>query len=326
MTMNDSLGDALICAWRMDGAGGAVKLALDDHPANAPGFDWIHLDANDPRACDWLAKKSGAPDFAVTALTAEETRPRFEPAEQGALVNLRGVNHNPGAEPEDMVSVRMWVTPTRVITSRRFKLMAVRDLRDDIEKGDAPVTPGDLIARLALRLSLRIEPVIAEMVDIFDELEDDVFDDGKSIERIAVTEPRSEAAQIRRYIAPQREALRALAATEAGWIREEDHRIFHEAAEAMARLTEDLDSLRERAMVLHDLLVSQQADRMNRHTMVLSLAAGIFLPVTLIAGMLGMNVAGVPLSDHPNGFWIVSGLLTLICVIELAFFKWAKWI
>ena len=79
-------------------------------------------------------------------------------------------------------------------------------------------------------------------------------------------------------------------------------------------------------MVLHDLLVSQQADRMNRHTMVLSLAAGIFLPVTLIAGMLGMNVAGVPLSDHPNGFWIVSGLLTLICVIELAFFKWAKWI
>jgi len=320
------LGDALICAWRMDGGGGAIPLDLDDDPARPPAFDWLHLDAQDLRARQWLETRSGLPDFVVEALTAPETRPRFEPEDGGALINLRGINHNPGSEPEDMVSARVWVTGSRVVSTQRFPLRALDDLRAEVQRGAAPDSPGGLVARLALYLSQRIDPLIAEMVDLLDDLEDQVFDEGIAVERVTVAQARSEAAQIRRFLTPQAIALRALARADAAWVDEDDRRIFHEASEATARLIEDLDALRERAMTLHDLLTSQQADRMNRHTMALSIIAGIFLPLSLVAGMLGMNVDGIPLAGHPQSFWIIAAVLALIGLGELALFRLARWI
>src|SRR5690606_827579 len=129
--------------------GGGTEIdaaALCPPPAIAPpGFLWAHLNLLEEDTRAWLEDESGlAPDIARALLT-QETRPRFEPVGDGALINLRGVNHNPGAEPEDMVSVRIWVEPHRVVTTRRYKLLAVRDMRDDILRGRAPVTPGDLV-------------------------------------------------------------------------------------------------------------------------------------------------------------------------------------
>lgn len=324
------LGEGLRWAYVMDGLGHGQRLTpeeLSPPPvADPPEFTWVHLvlQADDTR--DWLERESGlAPDI-VTALLAMETRPRFESVGNGALINLRGVNFNPGAEPEDMVSVRVWVEPGRIVTTRRRKLLAVEDMRDDIERGRAPETPGELISRIALRLAARMDPVVIELGDTLDALEDDLFEEKREIGRSDLAEPRSDATQIRRYVAPQREALRELASESATWMNEGDRRNFREAADAAARVVEELEELRERASILNDLMADARAERMNRNMMILSVVAAIFLPLGLVAGMMGINVGGMPWTENPNGFWYVSGIVGGLGVLCAGLFRLAKWI
>lgn len=330
----DMLKDGLIWAFRLDGHGGGAPLTPEalNGPDAAPvtgsktGLVWIHLDATKEDALTWLQTRSGLDHDVVAALSAGETRPRYEPVGDGALINLRGVNHNPGAEPEDMVAIRIWAEPGRVITTRRRKLMGAQDLYDDIHRGRAPASPGELVSRLALRLAERIDPVVLELSDILDDLEDDLFEERREVGRSDLAEPRSDATQIRRYVAPQREALRTLATETAPWMTEADRRRFREAADAAARVTEELEELRERAAILNDLMVDARAERMNRNMMILSVVAAVFLPLGLVAGLMGINVGGMPWIDSPNGFWYVTGIIAVLGVICAALFRLAKWI
>ena len=96
-------------------------LTWDDVNAWRPGQGllWIHLDAANETALDWLEQKSGLNQLEKEALLESGTRPRIAATDRGAIVILRGVNCNPGADPEDMVAVRMFISNERIITMRR---------------------------------------------------------------------------------------------------------------------------------------------------------------------------------------------------------------
>ena len=159
--MNDQPDMPAVRVFAMDGHGGAQAASLDTIEAVPPGsnsfgFVWIHLLGSDADALDWLETDSGIDSFIHEALTAEDTRPRCTAHGDGAIINLRGVNLHEGAEPEDMISLRLWVEARRVVGVWRRPLYAVNDLFSSIERGVAPVSPGDLVAKLALRLADRM--------------------------------------------------------------------------------------------------------------------------------------------------------------------------
>ena len=120
------------------GAGEPVDAAayLAGH-STAPVI-WIELDRNLPEAHRWIRESSGLSDVAIEALLAEESRPRCLADGAGVLLNLRGVNLNPGADPVDMVSIRIWAEAGRIISVRRRNLKAVRDVRYSLEQGNGP--------------------------------------------------------------------------------------------------------------------------------------------------------------------------------------------
>jgi zinc transporter len=84
----------------------------------------------------------------VDALLADETRPRIAPFGNGLMLILRGVNPNAGADPDDMVALRVWIEPKRLITMRTRRLMAAQDVRDEIDAGKAPTTVVETLVRL----------------------------------------------------------------------------------------------------------------------------------------------------------------------------------
>ena len=112
-----------ILSFHLDGTGKAVAIP----PAEAArfvrheggtDFVWLHMRREHPETPGLLAA-CGLDPMAVDALTAQETRPRCSVVGTGVLLNLRGVNLNPGAEPEDMVSVRIWADAARIVTLTR---------------------------------------------------------------------------------------------------------------------------------------------------------------------------------------------------------------
>ena len=91
-------------------SGSAREVPLTaSHEARADGtLLWLQIDGNDAHCRDWLENRSGLPATVVQALADVETRPRTTPLADGALVNLRGVNRSPDADPDDLVSIRLW--------------------------------------------------------------------------------------------------------------------------------------------------------------------------------------------------------------------------
>ncbi len=300
----------------------AAPASADDRPS-ARSFQWIHVHGDAAHIRTALTDEK-LDALVITALTAEETRPRCTPTENGAIVILRGVNLNEGAQPEDMISIRIWVEQNRVISCGFRSLRATDDVVDMIEGGRAPKTSGDLVALFALRLADRVEPVVAGLNEQVDDVEENLVADNISTVRRHLAEIRRSSIILRRYMFPQRDALTTFELEGFSWLNKLTLSHLREAVERITRVCEELDSIRDRAQIIHDQMMDERAEFMNRQMLVLTVVAAFFLPVGFITGLLGINVGGLPLMDSPYGFAVVCGFILIVFGIEYLIFKKLK--
>jgi len=270
-------------------------------------------------------RESGLDSLIAEALTADETRPRCESIDDGLLLSLRGVNCNPGSEPEDMVSVRLFCTAERIISTRRRQLLSISDLVQSLERGDGPRTGGELTAMLAERLIERMIDVINGLEERIDDMEENIILEMGQESRGNILDLRREIIMLRRYIAPQRDAMNKLSAADAAWLSKKNKLQLRESSDTITRHVEDLDSARDRASVAYEELSSRLSEQMNSRMYVLSLVAGLFLPLGFLTGLLGVNVGGIPLADDPLGFLEVVIFMIILIVIQVIVFRRKKW-
>jgi zinc transporter len=320
--------NGLIHAILLDGKGGGKSLDWAGIGEWTPeqGILWIHLDYTDARVVEWLNQESGLEPMVADALDDRETRPRCIPVDDGLLINLRGVNTNPGAEAEDMVSIRLYATESRVISLRRRRLLTAADLAEALQKGKGPKTSGELTAQIADRLIERMSGVISELEDKIDLLEEQIILGAGQEARSGLLELRREIIMLRRYLSPQREALNQLYRTEIGWMSKANRLLVREAADALSRYVEELDSARDRAGIAYEELSNRLAEQMNSRMYVLSIVAGIFLPLGFLTGLLGVNVGGIPLAENPWGFAGVTLFMVVITFLQVLYFRRKHWI
>lgn len=320
--------DGLIAGYILDGNGGGRAVDWPEIRAWTPdqGVLWIHLDREGAEAARWLQEESGFGPIRVEALLALETRPRSVAHKDGLLVTLRGVNLNPGADPDDMVGIRLWVDASRVISVRRRRLMAIQDIRDQIEDGRGPGGAGDFLALLAARLADRMAPVIDDMDDVVDGLEDELLIAEKREIRHKLRILRRQVIGLRRYLSPQRDALSRLITEDQPWMDAVHKARLREVADRTIRYVEDLDEVRDRAAVVQDELMNQLAERMNKTMYLLTVVASVLLPLGFVTGLLGINVGGIPGAENKMGFAIVCGMLAGLLAFEVWLFRWLKWI
>lgn len=290
------------------------------------GLLWLHLDYKNEKVQKWLSEESGIDPVLCEALIAEDTRPRIVSSQNSLLLILRGVNCNPGADPEDMVALRMWYDEHRIISMRHRKVMAVDDIHKSIEAGKGPSSPADFLVITANRLVDRMGDVVADIDDAVDELEETVLTAESYELRPKLANVRRQSISLRRYIAPQRDVLARLQNERISWLSDIDRLHIREAAERTARFIDDIDSARDRASITQEELNSRLTEQMNKTMYVLSIVAAIFLPLGLLTGLLGINVGGMPGTESKIAFTLVTLLLVGIAFVEFWVFKRRKWI
>ncbi len=318
----------LVSAYRLDGNGGGTACdwqAVAQWQADQ-GVLWVHLNRESEDSQEWLRSQSGLDELVVEALLAENTRPRCSQIGEGLMLFLRGVNLNPGAEPEDMVSIRLWVEASRIISLRLRHLMSIDDIRLALEQGKGPVSPGDFVITLAERLSARMAGVVSDIDERVDSLQELALEAQGGYLRQELTRLRREVITLRRYLAPQREALDRLTHLKLTWLDSEMLLYLREESNNVTRYIEDLDAARERAAMTQDELSNRLSEQMNARMYVLSIVAGVFLPLGFLTGLLGINVGGIPLAESPSGFLDVTAVLVLITAIQLLIFRWRRWL
>ena len=291
------------------------------------GLLWVHLDRAAEEVVAYLRSESGLDPLVSDNLLAEETRPRAIEIDGNFLINLRGVNLNPGADPDDMVSLRMWLTPERIISTRHRRLMAVNDIRERILRGRGPENTGEFLVEVAGRLVDRMAPVIEALDEAEDDLEDLVVTGERAEIRSRLAALRRQAISLRRYLAPQREAMSRILGEPIAWLDARQKARLREVSDRIMRYVEDLDAIRERAAVIQDEVVNRVAEQMNKNMYLLTLVATILLPLGFITGLLGINVDGIPGSEEtPWAFTAVIGILVLLVIAEVILMRKLKWL
>lgn len=328
MPATEQLDDGLVHAHVLDGNGGAEMLDWNGVERWKPedGVLWINLDYEGATAQSWLAMRSGVDPVIREALLDPDPRPRVLPIGDALLMIVRAINLNAGAQPEDMVSLRCWIEPGRIITMRHRPVRVARTIAADLALGKGPRNAGDFVADAVTRT---IEPVIACVDSIDDEvahLEVEVLNSHGTDLRARLADLRRRVIALRRFIAPQRDALTRLAVATLPWLDDHDRARLREAADRQTRTVEELDAARDRAAVTHEEMASRVGELTNTRLYVLSIMTAIFLPLGFITGLLGVNVGGVPGQHLSWGFWLLCGLFAIAIAIQIWLFRRWRWL
>lgn len=332
MTPNPRRHDwfGLAFAYRLDGTGrgtplGWADLGRDDEPANARL--WIHLDLRHPNAARWLREDSGLDDLTVQALTAANAAPRLVRRGDALLLVLKGIDQRAGAVPGDMVAARLWTDGRRLITCRTEPLRAVGDLHRALRRGAAPARIGGIVAGLA-------DGLMTHTDDVLEELRDATHRIGHAGHHARHTENLvSELADLRRrmirmrfHLTPQRRALAQLAAGRQPWLTDADRRMVREVADRCHHATEGLIAAGDITEITQDEILQRSSETTERRVYSLTVITAIFLPLSFVTGLLGVNLAGIPDASDPLAFLILCLFLLLIVLVQLWLLRRRGWL
>ncbi|TPV54318.1 zinc transporter ZntB [Aestuariibacter sp. GS-14] len=302
----------------------AISEAELHAPIAESSYRWVHLQSDEPDT-EQVLSALALPSSVADSLMTLKTRPRVIPLKEGALIFLRGINVNQGADADDMVSLRLWLTPNLIVTARRHnrRVMSVQDTRAMLESGEAPAGTAELLIALLTRLADRIHDKLEEIDEQLGQYE--IADSLNKQDRQQLAMLRRQTANIRRHLAPQRDALDTLIRLP-NLIHDTLLFELRDQADRMTRYVEDLDLARERSIVLQDELRNQIADQQGIRMYLLSMITAIFLPLSFLTGVFGMNVAGLPGTETPDAFNTLMMSMGGIAVVMLIAMLWKRWL
>lgn len=318
----------------LDGQGSGRPIRWDEAQRWQPSVPgevlWLHLDRVSEGMGEWLQSELLIAEPIAELLTSDDTRPRAFREGDALVATLRGINFNPGADPEDMVSLQMWSDGRRVITLRRNPSQTPRDVLADVDAGKGPLDAGGLVTALTENLVHRMNRAIVDMNDEIDRLEEHGDDDSDSevrLRKIAVI--RRNCLALQRHMGPQHVALEAIRHDAPAWFEEHDRREIGETIALLRRFLDDIDVSKESAVVLMDELRSRALARSEKTNRRLTLVATVFLPLSFLVGLFGINVGGMPWAEipgHPRGFWFVTGLCLVFAAVTIWLFRRWRWL
>jgi magnesium transporter len=180
--------------------------------------------------------------------------------------------------------------------------------------------------------------IVDSAVDQYGPILDRLEDETTELEDAALTEPspevlerltmvRNELLGIRRLLMPVRDVVAQLARGEFGFVGTQMQLYFRDVLDHLVRTVETIEIYRDQISGARDIYLSSISQKLNEVMKVLTIFATIMLPLSLIAGIYGMNVTNLwPPTDRPYSFWIVMGMMVAITVGLLYFFRRRKWI
>jgi magnesium transporter len=301
---------------------------------SSDGLTWIHLDPPiDPETVNALRARFGWHPLDVEDVLSKRQRPKVDDyVDDGYLF---GVLHFPAydksiqrlnaGELDFFLGSDYLVTISNVellpVTRLFTRLQEDERLRDQLfGKGS-----GRLLYEVLDDLFDYCFPILDKIAYKLDSIEDDI-EDRRSEEIVTdISKVKQEIISYRKIIKPQRPALRLLERHIERFLPEELELYFDDLVDASERIWDLLDNYKEVVEALESTNESVISHRQNDVLRILTVFSVVLLPLTLISGIFGMNVAFPGEATH-TAFWIIVGLMVAVIVSMVAFFKYKRWL
>lgn len=310
-----------------DGKGDATRLAEEQetqaHAVPAKGFVLVTGNSRAPEFRQWVAEQVSEPDAELMFSGANKSRCIILDDKALLLLSLPGTGEVDASGRQFM---GIWLEAKRVIITSELRILDVLNIDRWQKSHHAPVSPADLVARLGLRSADRVEPIIEKLGDGLDAIEEQLFARSIVDSRRKLTHVRHRMIALRRLIWPQRDVLNTLEIEDLSFFTARDRTRLRESSSRLERLGNELQVLSERAVLVHEQIIDTRAEQMNKTMLVLTAFTVILMPMTVISGLLGMNVVGIPFASEPWSFWAVIGLFAAIGGALFLWMRTRKWL
>lgn len=318
----------LICGFRFhpDGPPEPLNWGISEPGRCVDGSAWLHFSLADVRAQKWIAACERIPPRGREVLLDTDSHIHMEPAGRGFAGVLGDLHYEFDADPDRVGVMRLYVDEDFVVTARLHPLKAVDKLRVEVRSGLQIATTMGLVIRLVEDVTDTLTAVAVEQGEIVDEIEDQVLKNRFLRESEDLGRVRRLLARLRRHIDAQRHALGHIAHRPPAWFRDDETSDLRRSIERLSGVSQDLESIQERARLLQDEIAGRIGNATNQNLYIVSLLTAIFLPITLITGIFGMNVGGLPFLEQDTGFAWVIGLMLLTVTISLVLLHWRRFL
>lgn len=299
----------LICAYGFDSSGRGRPLSEEDiagTPAGPGEWLWIHLNFADWRCRRWLSQTFGFPTELVNEICDAPLRQHVSAWEGVLFGHLADFRREFDADSTEFAWLHFALGERFLITGRVKAVQSAERLRQQIGGGLGFAGPAGLLSHLLSLYTDVLDMALHRLSDELELIEDHVLDESHRGERKRLMLTRREIAQLHRHMRAMRRALqtaeRASIPTPEG---------FALAAARLSNLDQDFADMEARARFFHDEIDAKLTAETNRQLFTLSALTAAFLPPTLVAGLFGMNVEGIPFTGETWGFWAAAGLCAL---------------
>jgi zinc transporter len=319
----------LICGFQLSGTGRAHEISVDsmvESLARRDVITWLHFNLNDARARRWLVGAEFLPLALREMLQEHDENRRIEAVDGGLLLVMSDFTFEDDSDPSEVAPLWCWVGEHALITARLHPLKSVDELRLQLRSG-ANITAAsamELMAQLLEQRSQRLRQLANQMMAQLDDIEDEILAGNIAEQRGLLGRARRLCARLRRQFVPERGDMNKFLHRQSTGLGEVDQDVLQSATDSLGFVIEEIAELYERAKLLQEELASRLAENTGRNLYVLSILTAVFLPMTLVTGIFGMNVAGLPGLHAAGSFWWVMVLILAAGVVTLAALFWRR--
>ena len=286
---------------------------------------WIDLDDPAGPGLDALATRFGFHELAVEDCRNHPQLAKIDQFEGHAFLIANSVRF----DDEGDLGVReldFFVGAEWIVTVHEGPSLTIEAVASRLGNGVAPDSSARILHALLDATLERFLPSLERIGDTIDEIEDEILDrlDPRSLSKMFGL--KRDLVEFRRAAWAQRELLNALSRRDNTIVPAEMQIYFRDVYDHIVTALEMVESYRDLLSGVVEIYLTQAANRTNETVKALTIIATIILPLTLITGWYGMNVANLPLASHPLGVWIVTGGMILLTAGLLVWFRKRRWI
>ena len=322
-TTYGSAPKGLICGYLFDAASPGRPISLDDalqwlateQAERSGAFIWLHFNLTDAMAEPWMRENLPlAPEY-FEAMHAGSRSTRIEDAADHLIAVINDVSYEFSFEPSEIASLFMTVNERIAVSARSHPLRSIDRLREAVKDGcrfgssmallnHLMNDQGDVLVRIVRDATLQVDGIEDSL--LLGRLQHKRGDLGK-LRRVLV--------RLQRLLAPEPGALFRLLRQPPRWINDNDLDELRQSTEEFSLVLRDLAALQERIKLLQEEIAAQVGEQTNRSVFTLTVVTVLALPINIIAGLLGMNVGGIPMADNPHGFLVIALIVLSFTVV-----------
>jgi zinc transporter len=292
----------------------AIEFLAAQGQAPTDEFLWLHFSLSHAASEPWLHRYLTLPDTFYESLKSEVDATHLEQDADSLVARVHDVLFDFTFDAP--VATTTLCVKARVLVSAHARpWRSIDQLRAAVQSGHIFRSPIEILARLLRDQANVLVDIVRRSKKRLLPMEEQLLAKRISVSRAELGSLRRMLVRLQRLLAPEPAAFFRLLNRPPDWISPDQLQNLQQAAEKFSSAIGDTASLVERVRQLQEELAALVSEQTNRTLFLLTMVTVLALPINLVAGLFGMNVGGIPLAQHPYGFFLVLSPLLMLTAL-----------